>query len=128
VNTRDCKILFVDDEQRIADTLAVIFSQRGYDTRGAYSAEQALEIVAEWPADLAILDVVLSKMHGIDLAILLTQEWPNCRILLLSGQALTSDLLAEAEKKGYIFAILAKPIHPALLFDRALEVLTGNRC
>jgi DNA-binding response OmpR family regulator len=96
----------------------LIFSQKGYDTRAAYSAEQALEIIAEWPPDLAILDVVLSKMHGIDLAIFLTQKWPNCRIVLFSGQALTSDLLAEAEKKGYTFAILAKPIHPDLLSDR----------
>ena len=127
MNTRDSKVLFVDDEQTIADTLALIFSQKGYDTRAAYSAEQALEIIAEWPPDLAILDVVLSKMHGIDLAILLTQKLPNCRILLFSGQALTNDLLAEAEKKGYAFAILAKPIHPSSLLDRALEVLTGNK-
>jgi len=40
----------------------------------------------EWPPDLAILDVVLSEMHGVDLAILLTQKLPNCRILLFSGQ------------------------------------------
>jgi hypothetical protein len=46
--------------------------------------------------------------------------------LLFSGQALTNDLLAEAEKKGYTFAILAKPIHPVLLLDKALEVLAGN--
>jgi hypothetical protein len=44
--------------------------------------------------------------------------------LLFSGQALTNDLLAEAEKKGYTFAILAK--HPVLLLDKALEVLAGN--
>jgi hypothetical protein len=66
-------------------------------------------------------------MHGIDLAILLTQKLPNCRILLFSGQALTNDLLAEAEKKGYTFAILAKPLHPSSLLDKALKVLTGNK-
>lgn len=46
--------------------------------------------------------------------------------MVFSGQALTSDLLAEAEKKGYTFAIVAKPIHPAMLLDRASEILTGN--
>jgi hypothetical protein len=66
-------------------------------------------------------------MHGIDLAILLTRNLPNCRILLFSGQALTNDLLADVEKRGYSFAILAKPIHPLLLLDRALEALTGNK-
>ena len=49
------------------------------------------------------------------------------RILLFSGQALTNDLLADVEKKGYSFAILAKPIHPLLLLDRALEALTGDK-
>ena len=127
MSIENSKILFVDDEETVANTLTLIFSQRGYDTRAAYSAEQALEIIAEWPPDLAILDVVLPKMHGIDLAIVLTQKLPSCRILLFSGQALTDDLLAEVEKKGYTFAILAKPIHPFLLLDRAVEVLTGNK-
>jgi DNA-binding response OmpR family regulator len=126
MSTGDSKILFVDDEETVANTLALIFSHRGYDTRAAYGAERALKMIAEWPPDLAILDVVLPQMNGVDLAILLTQKWSDCRILLFSGQALTSDLLAEAEKKGYTFAIVAKPIHPAVLMDRALEILTGN--
>lgn len=61
LETRRHKVLVVDDERTIGDTLAVIFSLRGYDTRQAYSAEVALEIVAQWPPDLAILDVVLPK-------------------------------------------------------------------
>jgi CheY-like chemotaxis protein len=99
VETGGHKVLVVDDERTIADTLATIFSKRGYDTRKAYSAEQALEIVAQWPPDLAILDVVLPKMYGIDLAILLAEKLPKCETLLFSGQALTADLLTEAEKK-----------------------------
>lgn len=106
METGSHKILVVDDERTIADTLAIIFSQRGYDTRAAYSAEQALEIVAKWSPDLAILDVVLPKMNGIDLSILLSERLPKCQTLLFSGQALTKDLLAQAEKKGYTFAIL----------------------
>jgi CheY-like chemotaxis protein len=123
MSTSNSKVLFVDDEETVANTLALIFSQKGYDTLAAHSAEQALKMIAEWPPDLAILDVVLPKMNGIDLAILLTQKWPDCRVLLFSGQALTSDLLAEAEKKGYTFAIVAKPIHPAMLLDRASKIL-----
>jgi CheY-like chemotaxis protein len=121
------KVLVVDDERTIADTLAVIFSQRGYETRAAYSAEQALEIVAEWPPDLAILDVILPQMNGIDLSVLLSERLPKCQSLLFSGQALTADLLAEAKKKGYTFAILAKPVHPSLLLEAAVKVLTAEK-
>lgn len=61
METSGHKVLVVDEERTIADTLAVIFSQGAYEARAAYSAEQALEIVAQWPPDLAILDVVLPK-------------------------------------------------------------------
>jgi DNA-binding NtrC family response regulator len=121
------RVLIVDDERTIADTLAIIFSQSGYDTRAAYSAEEALEIVAQWPPDLAILDVVLPKMHGIDLAVLLTTQLPKCQTVLFSGQALTAELLAEAAKKGYTFAILAKPVHPNVILETALNLLVANQ-
>ena len=65
------RVLNVDDERTITDTLALIFTGNGYDARKAYSAEQAVDFIAEWRPDLAILDVVLPVMNGIDLATLL---------------------------------------------------------
>jgi DNA-binding NtrC family response regulator len=127
VKTAGLRVLVVDDERTIADTLAVIFSQSGYAARAVYSAEQALDIVAQWSPDFAILDVILPQMHGIDLAVLLTERLPKCQILLFSGQALTADLLAEAEKKGYTFTILAKPVHPSLLLDTVVRVLAAAK-
>ena len=117
----------MDDERTIADTLALIFSSRGYETQKAYTAEQAIEIVAEWLPDLAIIDVVLPQANGIDLAILLTAQCPACRVLLFSGQAVTVDLLAEAVKKGYKFEILAKPTHPTVMLETALNLLAANQ-
>jgi CheY-like chemotaxis protein len=121
------KVLIVDDERTIADTLSAIFSTSGYDTRPVYSAEQALEIVSQWPPDLAIIDVVLPKMNGIDLAILLTAESPKCQLLIFSGQSITTDLLADAAAKGRIFDILAKPVHPTVMLDTALQMLTAAK-
>jgi CheY-like chemotaxis protein len=60
------KILIVDDEVSIADTLGAIFSNQGYETRVAYSAEQSIEIIAQWKPELAITDVVLPVMSGIE--------------------------------------------------------------
>lgn len=48
-------------------TLAAIVSTDGYETRTAYSAEQVFEVAAEWVPDLAIIDVVLPRMNGIEL-------------------------------------------------------------
>jgi DNA-binding NtrC family response regulator len=121
------KVLIVDDERTITDTLQVIFSTSGYEARTAYSAEQAVEIIAEWRPDLAVLDVVLPLMNGIDLAILLTTQYPGCRILLFSGQALTGDLLELARQKGYKFEILAKPVHPTVMLETARGLLSGDQ-
>lgn len=119
------RVLVVDDERTIADTLALILKANGYETRVAYSAEQAIEIIAEWLPDLATIDVVLPRMNGIDLAILLTAQCPTCRLLLFSGQWITTDLLADAAAKGYNFDILAKPVHPAVILETVSKMLAS---
>lgn len=119
-------ILIVDDEQNIADTLSLIFAKNGYETRTAYSAEEAIEAIARWEPDLAILDVMLPHMNGIDLAIVVQQNYPNCQLLLFSGHHSTQDLLEEASKKGHMFDILPKPVHPAFMLDTVSHMLADH--
>ena len=120
------KILIVDDEVKVSDTLALILSALGYEAKVAYSAEKAIETFAEWEPDLAILDVMLPAMNGIDLAIVLKSNYPRCRLVLFSGQPDTSRLLEEAWEKGYTFEILAKPLHPTFLLDKVSNLLATN--
>ena len=117
------RVLFVDDERLIADTLAIIFSSQGYETRAVYSAEQALELISDWLPNLAIIDVRLPGMNGIDLAILLKAEYPDCRLSLFSGQASTSDLLELARQNGHSFDIIAKPVPPGEFLAQAFHLL-----
>ncbi len=119
------RVLIIDDEQVIADTLVTIFSQRGYEARGAYSAEQALSMMESWKPGLVIADVLLPAMNGIDLAIRIKSQWPECHISLFSGQAATSDLLDGAMRNGHFFNVHAKPIHPSELLGVAARVLQG---
>jgi DNA-binding NtrC family response regulator len=119
------KILVVDDEESIADTLALIFTSNGYDSRTAYSAEQALEMLEEWRPDLAIIDVVLPGMNGIEFAIFLKASYPDCHFLLFSGQPGTGGLLEEAKRKGHLFEILAKPLHPTFMLATVANMLSA---
>jgi DNA-binding NtrC family response regulator len=59
----------------------------------------------------------LSGVSGIDLAISMSKSQPDCRVILHSGEVVTSELLADAEARGYHFEILAKPIPPQELLD-----------
>jgi CheY-like chemotaxis protein len=120
------RVLVVDDERSIADTLSLIFKTRHYEAQAAYSAERAIEILAEWRPDLAIVDVILPEMNGINLAIVIKANYPNCHVLLFSGHANTALLLEEAGRKGHQFEVLAKPVHPNVMLDRA-STLLGSR-
>ena len=119
------RILVLDDEEAIADTLALIFQSNGYDGRTAYSAEQALEMLEEWQPDLAVIDVVLPGMNGIEFAIFLKASYPDVHFLLFSGQPGTGDLLEAAKKKGHIFEILAKPLHPTFMLATVANMLSS---
>jgi len=118
------RILVVDDERVITDTLALIFSNEGYQARGAYSAEEALELIPHWLPQLALLDIRLPRMNGIDLAILLRVEYPAIRILLFSGQSASAELLEQAHRQGHTFDVLLKPVPPRDLLAAAAR-LTG---
>ena len=119
------KIMVVDDEETIADTLALIFSSNGYDARSAYSAEQALELIEEWRPALAIIDVVLPGMNGIEFAIFLKASYPDVHFLLFSGQPGTGGLLEDAKRKVPLFAILAKPLHPTFMLATVANMLSS---
>ncbi|MGA7109249.1 MAG: response regulator [Terracidiphilus sp.] len=112
------KVLVVDDERVIADTLAMILNQSGFDAKAVYSGEKAVEMASTFTPDMLITDVIMADLNGIDAAIMIRALLPKIKILLFSGQAATADLLEKARAKGYEFEILAKPVHPQDLLSR----------
>jgi CheY-like chemotaxis protein len=111
-DTTKPKVLVADDERVIADTLAMILNQGGFQARAVYSGEQALELAPEFEPDMLITDVGMAELNGIEAAIRIRALLPSIKILLFSGQASTADLLEKAHAQGYDFEILAKPVHP----------------
>jgi CheY-like chemotaxis protein len=112
------KVLVADDERVIADTLAMILNQSGFDAQAVYSGEKALELASTLQPDMLISDVIMADLNGIDAAIRIRALLPDIKILLFSGQAATADLLEKARADGYEFEILAKPVHPQDLLSR----------
>lgn len=117
------RVLIVDDEKVIAITLGRIFSGTGYEVRIAYSAEEALSSLNGWVPELALLDVSLPGMNGVELAIHLKALSPGCRILLISGKPETQEVVEHAGRNGHVLELMAKPVPPRALLDRAAELL-----
>jgi DNA-binding response OmpR family regulator len=112
------KVLVADDERVIADTLAMILNQSGFEARPVYSGEMALNLAPTFEPNMLISDVIMADLNGIDAAIRIRALLPQIKILLFSGQAATADLLEKARAQGYEFEILAKPVHPQDLLNR----------
>jgi DNA-binding NtrC family response regulator len=115
-------VFVVDDEVVIASTLAAILRLHGYSAKSFTSPLKALEAARSQAPALLISDVLMPDISGIDLAIKIKAECPDCKILLFSGQASTQDLLEDARRQGYDFQLLSKPIHPT-----AMLASIGNR-
>ena len=112
------RVLVADDEQVIANTLAIILNQAGFEARAVYSGEKAIDALDDFRPDMLITDVIMTGMTGIEAAIAIRAKLPSCKILLFSGQAATADLLEKARQDGYEFEILAKPVHPTDLLAK----------
>lgn len=112
------RILVVDDEPLIAQTVTAILNANGFEAREATSAEAALEVAPAFQPDIVLSDVLMPRMTGVDLGVRLRTELPGARVLLFSGQAATSELMRKAEEQGYHFELFPKPIHPDELIAR----------
>ena len=67
-NTAKPKVLVADDEQVIANTLAIILNQAGFEARAVFSGEDAVKLLDSFQPDMLISDVIMSEMTGIEAA------------------------------------------------------------
>lgn len=119
-SARRQKVLVVDDEKLIADSLAAILNQSGFEARASYSGAEAIRLTQEFCADILLCDVLMPLTNGVEAAIAIQEACPEMRIVLFSGQAATGDILRQAHDLGYDFELLPKPLHPNELL-RALR-------
>lgn len=111
------RILVVDDERIIAGSLAHIFANAGYDCRAVHSAEGALAALDSYTPDVIIADIMMGAMSGIELAVIVTQSLPRCKVVLFSGLADMDDLIPRSLAIAPQLRVIAKPVHPRVLLE-----------
>jgi CheY-like chemotaxis protein len=109
------KIIVVDDEALIAETVVEILNQEGFAAISAPSGSSAIELAKTVRPSIILSDVIMPGLNGIEMGIKIREIVPTCRVILFSGQAATVDLLERARQQGHRFEILAKPIRPEYL-------------
>ena len=112
------RILIVDDEKVIADTIVQILNRNGFIADAAYGGEEAIEKARRHCPELVLSDVLMPQVDGVEACITIRQNCPDTRIILFSGQSATVEILARARERGHTFELLPKPIHPTELIRR----------
>jgi nitrogen-specific signal transduction histidine kinase len=117
-------ILFVDDEQDIVHVAEQILSKLGYTLTAMTDSEEALELFKQDPAtyDLAILDMMMPRMSGTELASAMLSIQPELQIIMATG-LMTESSLNEFDQLG-IKAKLSKPYNSKEVADVINSVLS----
>ena len=109
------KVMVIDDQRLIADTLAQILNQNGYEASPAYSGEAAMEVIHQSEPDLVLSDVRMNKLDGIQTALRIRILHPNCRIILFSASHISDEDQARIDECEFEF--LHRPLHPKDLLN-----------
>jgi CheY-like chemotaxis protein len=117
------RVFVVDGENVISSTFELILMSRGFGAHSFADPLAALQAAQSQSPDLLITDVMMPKMIGIELAVRIRRDYPNCKVMLFSGQVSIINSLAQGRAEGHEFVLVDKPIHPAVLLERISEVL-----
>jgi DNA-binding NtrC family response regulator len=114
------RILIVDDEPHMVETLADILEDQGCAVSLASNGRRALRHVEEQPVDLVLMDVVMPEMNGLETFRAMKRLSPDTAVVMMTGHKV-DHLVQEAVNEGSM--VLQKPIDPATLVGLILTAL-----
>ncbi len=107
------RVLVVDDDKLVADTLSLIFRANGFDAEACYSAAEGLERARTYDPELLLCDVTMPDTTGLELAANIDREMPECKILMLTAYATNAAKVDEQSvRMGRTMNVLSKPCRP----------------
>jgi CheY-like chemotaxis protein len=110
---RPLRIVLAGDDEGTVSPLSALLVRDGYDVRGATDREAALEVLADFPPDVAILDIGMPALNGYDMAKRIASRVPNVSLIALSGWS-ESDHVERGRRAGFSFHV-TKPVDPVCL-------------
>jgi two-component system response regulator DevR len=120
------RVFICDDHPIVRDALAAVLSEcELLDVVGsAGSYDEALEMIKSSPVDVAVLDIRLGDKSGLELARLIGEEHPACRVLFLTAFA-SDEVIFEASRIGAA-DLMDKAADPNAIIERVREVAVGQ--
>lgn len=118
-------VLVADDEADIRRLITFTLQRRGYEVTQAAAGDEALRLAIQAPPDVAVLDVMMPGLTGVEVARQLTAHPATAAVpvILLSAKGQASEI--EAGLASGARAYMVKPFVPRELADRVAAVLAG---
>jgi len=123
------KILIVDDEERVVQSIVGVLEDEGFRIAKAKSGEEAIKVFQEEGPDVTLLDIWMPGMDGIEVLKRLKWIAPECQVIMISGHATISTAMTAVKLGAFDFIekplsldVLLMTIHRAL--DHQQELLT----
>lgn len=120
------KILVVDDDEMILETVRLALTQAGYQAEVMTQGEKALDRIREWRPDLVILDIYFPGFDGLDLCRKLKADPATSPIpvMIFSGSNETVDVMGGIEAGA--FQYITKPVDGAVLIAKIHQRLKDD--
>lgn len=118
------QILVAEDEPTVRAFISRALDMCGHETSVAEDGQRALEALADNEYDLLLSDIVMPEVDGVALALKAARNWPNMRILLMSGYAHERQRAHNLDALAH--AVLAKPFDLATLRKSVEAALAGD--
>jgi DNA-binding NtrC family response regulator len=115
------KILLVDDDETIRTTMKAILEDEGYDVDSAPNGKEAIRKTQEQTYNLALLDIRLPDMEGVELLRLMKDSIPRMRKIMVTGFPSLQNAVEAVNKSAD--AYLIKPVDVDKLLDTVKEQL-----
>lgn len=107
------RVLVVDDDRLVADTLSLIYNANGYECEATYSAAAAFERAKDFGPDLMLCDVTMPEESGLQLADRMQLAMPSTRVLMLTAFASNeARVSAHFRRTQRPIRLLSKPCRP----------------
>jgi len=118
------RILIIDDEPQIRSMLTLMLAREGYEIVEASDGVAGIKIYRQNPADLIITDLIMPNKDGIGMIIDLKKEFPDVKIIAMSGGGLNKpDGYLKGAKKLGAACTLTKPIDREEMLNAVRETL-----
>ena len=115
------KILVVDDDENIRKTLTAILKNEGYIVDAAQNGNEAIKKTQTAAYNVALIDIRLPDMEGIDLLAKIKDAVPKTRKIIITGYPTLKNAIAAVNKKAD--AYLMKPVDVEKLLETIREQL-----